>query len=49
VRGLAAESERGEGGASGSSASAQSNTLATSVHGDPWAIFVDNISALYYF
>jgi hypothetical protein len=33
----------------GSTASVQSNSLATSVQASPWAIFTDNLSALYYF
>ena len=31
------------------SESVTANTLGTSVQGEPWAIFVNNISALYYF
>ena len=31
------------------SSSVQSNGLSTSVQSDPWALFVNNISALYYF
>ena len=34
---------------SSNSASVQSNTLTTSVQASPWAIFTDNLSALYYF
>jgi hypothetical protein len=34
---------------SGSSASVQSTSFATSVQASPWAIFTDNLSALYYF
>jgi hypothetical protein len=34
---------------SGNSASVQSETLTTNVGANPWAIFVNNIAALYYF
>jgi hypothetical protein len=33
----------------GASSSLATNTFTTSVQSDPWAIFADNISALYYF
>ena len=33
----------------GNSGSASSTTFATSVQSDPWGIFTDNVSALYYF
>jgi hypothetical protein len=33
----------------GDESSDSSTTIATSVQGDPWAIFANSISALYYF
>ena len=39
----------GERFESGNTASVKSETLATNVGANPWAIFVNNIAALYYF
>jgi hypothetical protein len=47
--GLYLRRESVKASAGGNSASDGTTTIATSVQSDPWALFVNNISALYYF